>query len=145
MSSISPLSGLLTVSHLRFTNLWLSLGIFLIGFATLMSLISVPDPLKAVILNDKLTHVAAYGCLMGWFAQIFRHDLTRAALVVLFVVLGVGMEYLQSMVPSRHFEVADMLANTCGILLAWALSYTRMGELLQMFEDALMGGVVQSA
>ncbi len=80
-------------------------------------------------------HVVAYAGLMGWFAQIYRHDLARLLLVVGFVAFGVFIEYLQGMTPSRHFDVYDMVANSCGIILAWALSYTILGTILERFES----------
>lgn len=102
-----------------------------------MSLISVPAQVKAVMVNDKVTHLVVYGLLMGWFGQIFRHDLTRLLLVVLLVSMGIGIEYLQGMVPSRQFEILDMIANTSGVVLAWALCYTWMGRILEWFEKSL--------
>jgi len=53
------------------------------------------------------------------------------------------MEYAQSMVPARHFEYLDMIANTCGVLLAWALAYTWMGSLLEWFERTFMSWIPQ--
>lgn len=134
-------SGLLAARHLKFAPVWLFLGFLLIAFIFVMSVISVPASVKSFLLNDKLMHVAVYGCLMGWFAQIFRHDLMRLALVSGFILMGVGMEYVQSMVPSRHFEVLDMIANTSGIVLAWALAYTSMGQLLVWFEKTFLGWI----
>lgn len=134
-------SGLLTTRHLKFAPLWLVLGFLLIGFICFMSVVSIPAPVKQFLLNDKLMHVGVYGCLMGWFAQIFRHDLTRLGLGAAFVLMGIGMEYVQSTVPSRQFEFLDMIANTCGVLLAWALAYTWMGGLLEWFEKTFLGWV----
>ncbi len=134
----SPISrtsaGTIAAQKLRFAPLWFVIGIALIAAICFMSVISVPAEVKKFLLNDKLLHVGVYGCLMGWFAQIFRHDLTRLLLAAAFVLMGVGMEYVQSMVPSRQFEVLDMIANTCGIVLAWALAYTWMGGILGWIE-----------
>ena len=136
--NLSP-SGLLSVTHLRYTGFWLLIGFSLIAGISFMSLISIPAPVKQFLLNDKLMHVAVYGCLMGWFAQIFRHDLTRLMLGILFVSMGVLIEYIQGMVPHRQFEVLDMIANTSGVVLAWALAYTWMGGLLEWFEKSFLG------
>jgi len=86
------------------------------------------------MLHDKVAHLIAYAGLMGWFVQIFRHDLTRLVLLLGFVTLGIGVEFVQGMVPSRQFEVLDMIANTSGALLAWALAYTRVGQILPAVE-----------
>jgi len=75
---------------------------------------------------------------MGWFSQLFRHDLTRLLLAFGFTALGIGMEFLQGMVPHRQFDGVDMLANTSGVLLAWALAYTCVGNALPAIERPLI-------
>lgn len=128
-------NNLFRVRHLRFKRLWLATGLFLISGVTLASVTSVPDQVQSLFINDKLTHVAVYACLMGWFAQIFRHDLTRLIFVVLLSAMGVGIEFMQAATPTRQFEVLDMVANTSGVVLAWALAYTWVGTILWRFES----------
>jgi len=131
---------LLALDHLAHGRLWLGLGALLVALVMVGSLISVPAPVGRVMAHDKLVHLIAYATLMAWFSQLFRHDLTRLLLGLGFIVLGILMELLQGMVPSRRFEFVDMVANSSGVLLAWALSYTRLGELLPAFERRVMGG-----
>lgn len=127
--------NLLCVRHLRFKRLWLACGLLLISGVTFASVVSVPSQVSSLLINDKLAHVFVYGCLMGWFAQIFRHDLTRLIFVVLLSGMGIGIEFLQAATPTRHFEVLDMIANTSGVVLAWALAYTWVGTILWRFEN----------
>jgi VanZ family protein len=126
--------GLFVSQHLRYKRLWLLVGLLMVCIVMLLSVIDVPPPVKYAMAHDKLVHLFVYMALTGWFSQIFRHDLTRLLFVCFFVAMGVGMEFLQGMVPSRQFDVLDMVANSCGVLLAWALSYTWVGELLAQFE-----------
>lgn len=133
-------NNLFRVRHLRFKRLWLAVGLFLISGVTLASVTSVPDQVQTLLLNDKLVHVAVYACLMGWFAQIFRHDLTRLIFVVMLSAMGVGIEFLQAATPTRQFEVLDMIANTSGVVLAWALAYTWVGTILWRFESLFVKG-----
>ncbi|MFK7890689.1 MAG: hypothetical protein AB8B63_07720, partial [Granulosicoccus sp.] len=72
--------------------------------------------------------------LMGWFAQIFRHDLTRLLLALGLAALGIGIEFIQGAVPYRELEVLDMVANVSGVVLAWALAYTWVGNILTWVE-----------
>lgn len=131
-------TGLLEISHLRYKRVWLGLGVLAILLVVYASVASIPDQLKVFLLKDKLLHAVAYGVLMGWFAQIFRHDLARLLLVAMFVLLGVTMEFVQGMVPSRQFDYLDMIANTSGVLLAWALAYTWFGRALEWFEQRIL-------
>jgi len=137
--------NLLAISHLRFKRLWVSIGLLLILGVFLGSVLSVPSAVQGFIYSDKLTHLVVYAALMGWFSQIYRHDLTRLMLAISIALLGVGMEYLQGMVPQRQFEFADMVANSSGVLLAWALAYTSVGNLLPWIESRLFPSAVALA
>ena len=126
--------GLLHAKHLHYRYLWAFVGVSMVFAILTLSLISIPQPVAKFLLSDKILHGVVYAGLMGWFAQIFRHDLMRLILVICFIALGIGIEFLQALTPSRQFDVWDMIANTSGIVLAWALSYTKMGTVLERFE-----------
>ncbi len=138
------LSGLTVIGHLRLKRLWLGIGALLIGGVAAASVVAVPTPVQAFMLDDKLTHLVVYAGLMGWFAQIFRHDLTRLLFAALFTGMGVAMEFLQAMTPSRQFDILDMVANTSGVVLAWALAYTWVGNLLVKFESRFLSPASRS-
>jgi len=99
-----------------------------------LSLIDPPQLIKTAFTRDKLLHAVAYCALMGWFAQIFHHYLIRIWLVGLFIALGVGVEFLQGLLPTRDFDIFDMIANSFGVLLAWVLCHTWVGQILIWFE-----------
>ncbi|MFK7855835.1 MAG: VanZ family protein [Granulosicoccus sp.] len=126
--------GMMAVEHLRFKRLWLGLGLLMVAIVTLGSVISIPPTIKAFMLQDKVLHTLAYACLMAWFAQIYRHDLTRLLLVIALTGMGIGIEFIQGMVPHRQFDLLDMIANTSGVVLAWALAYTWVGNVLCWME-----------
>lgn len=127
--------GVLAINHLRYKWLWLGIGLALVATVFFASIISVPPAIQFFMLQDKIMHTVAYATLMGWFAQIYRHDLTRLVLVLGFIAMGIGIEYLQGMTATRHFDVIDMVANTSGVVLAWALAYTWVGEVLPWLEQ----------
>ena len=127
--------GLFRAHHLRYRYLWAFIGLSMVAAVLTLSLIDIPKPVAKFLLSDKILHGIAYAGLMGWFAQIFRHDLTRLLLVASFIALGIFIEFLQALTPTRQFDVLDMIANTSGIILAWALSYTVLGSLLERFES----------
>jgi len=128
-------TNLFAITHLRFKRLWVGVGVFMVLAVFAGSLMSLPQPLKAVMLQDKVLHTLAYACLMGWFAQIYRHDLTRLVLVLALIAMGIFIEFVQGRTGYRHFDVLDMVANTSGVVLAWALAYTRVGNVLAWTEQ----------
>ena len=128
---------------MRYKWLWLAIGFSLIAAIFAGSIMDIPIEVKRFVLQDKVMHMSVYACLMGWFAQIYRHDLTRLFLVITFISMGIVIEFLQSMTATRQFELLDMIANTSGVVLAWALGYTWFGSLLSRLERLL--GVTNSA
>ena len=76
---------------------------------------------------DKIIHVGLFGSLalslFSHFEQYskasFQTTRTKALSLILCIVFGIGMEFYQKyFVPSRGFEVGDMLADAMGALLA---------------------------
>lgn len=130
--------GLLRAEHLRYRYVWAFIGFSMVLAILAVSLINIPPPVAKILWSDKLLHGIAYGGLMGWFAQIFRHDLMRLILLAGFIALGISIEFLQALTPTRQFDLHDMVANTGGAIVAWALSYTVLGTLLERFEVLVM-------
>ncbi len=76
---------------------------------------------------DKIIHIGLFGSLalslffhFEQYSNIsFRSTRTKALSLILCIVFGIGMEFYQkNFVPSRGFEVGDMLADAMGALLA---------------------------
>jgi glycopeptide antibiotics resistance protein len=61
---------------------------------------------------------------MTWFAQIYHDKFQRNMIALVFVLMGITLEYLQSFDAVRFFEIGDMLANTSGVALGLYLSLT---------------------
>lgn len=74
--------------------------------------------------GDKLGHLLAYGLLMFWFCFLYRHGDTRLAYGIGWIALGIALEFAQAATGYRSFEVADMIANSLGVLLGWGISAT---------------------
>ncbi|MEI7588814.1 MAG: VanZ family protein [Chitinophagia bacterium] len=90
-----------------------------------------PNSLIAMIMSlplaDKVIHMALFGSLaLSFFVHYevsskhFLKSIRAKAYTLIFCILyGIGMEYYQKYyVPSRSFEVADMLADAIGAILA---------------------------
>jgi len=80
--------------------------------------------------QDKIVHIILFGSLM--FAALFHFDQletaffkttrARALTMIVCIVYGIGMEFYQKyFVPTRGFEVTDMLSDAAGVLLSLPL------------------------
>ena len=75
----------------------------------------------ATHINDKTLHFTAYALLA--FIPVVGFQLRRGIpLALSMVFLGVALEFAQRLVPSRSFEIADMVANALGVLAGIVLA-----------------------
>lgn len=66
--------------------------------------------------GDKLGHFLAYGLLMFWFAALYRGMRARIGYALLWIALGIALEFVQRETGYRSFGLADMVADTLGVL-----------------------------
>ncbi|MFK8016617.1 MAG: VanZ family protein [Gammaproteobacteria bacterium] len=128
---------------LRLKNLWLGVGILLVIAVFVLSLLPSPKMPMPPSLQDKTGHIIAYFVLMFWFSGLWP----RAAqwrLAVVFVLMGVGLEFVQGFIPSRFSDTLDMLANTLGVVVAWALVRLGADRWMQVIERLFFGATSQT-
>lgn len=119
--------------ELRYRRLWHALGLALVALVVFLSL--TPDPLDIGRFEEiNIGHVVAYGVLMLWFAQLFRSGRGRFGVGVALVLMGVALEYAQSMTGYRSFAYADMRDNAIGVGAGLVLGITRLGAALQVVD-----------
>ena len=73
--------------------------------------------------GDKLGHFVAYGSLMLWFCLLYPRRPARIAHALGWTAMGVGLEFIQGQLGYRTYEPFDMVANTLGVLIGWALAF----------------------
>ena len=115
----------------RFDVLWAACGA---AFVVLVIYLSVtPDPVRApTVEHFKTGHILAYAWCMLWFAQVWRRFRERLVIGVALLALGVGLEYVQDMLPwHRDFAVADMIDDAIGVAIGLALAYTPAGRIFE--------------
>jgi VanZ family protein len=82
-------------------------------------------PLKEAVLpgGDKLHHFVAYGTVMFvWIIALAPQTRRQQiSLAILFILMGIAVEFIQGIVPYRFFSWADALANAVGVLLGWLI------------------------
>lgn len=125
------------MTDLRFIKLWHFIGIGIIIFIFYMTLTPHPVQLSGSG-TDKLFHFSGYFVLMAWYTQLLKH---RTVAVLLFITMGIGLEFAQLLVNTRSFEWADMLANVSGVVIATFLFRGVLTRLLFLFETRLLNRI----
>lgn len=122
-------------------RLWVSVGWALVSIVIYLSLIFAPPNILEFTFADKLKHMLAYGMLMGWFCQLYTTRKSQLVWALAFCLLGIMMEFAQSWGGHRFFDVADMAANSFGVLLGWWLSNTWLAGSLLRVDHVLSGSL----
>ena len=120
---------------MRYRRLWLFLGIVYTLLLITISLIRVPDIDMPVSFADKIIHFLMYFILVGWFVQLYKNFSLRIIILLLAVLLGLAIEYLQGMTTYRSFDLVDALANGLGATTAFVLAATRFDEFLSWLDE----------
>jgi len=117
-------------------RLWRAIGVGLILLVIWLSL--TPTPIEIPVeQGDKFGHLAAYGTLMFWFANLDARLRQRLGYATAFVALGIALEFAQGLTDYRVFEVADMVANAIGVLLGWIVAPPRGPDVLGFMQRRL--------
>jgi VanZ family protein len=103
------------VATRKFRLVWIVFGWLLVLAVTYLSLTPKP-PETSVEFGDKIGHLIAYATLMSWWHQIERN---ACRLALLFILMGLALEILQSMGGDRQGDIFDMAANGLGVGLGW--------------------------
>ena len=126
------------VPDLKLRFLWLMIGYALVGLVVFLSLTSSPVDMELDLpYQDKFFHALAYFTLMAWFSQIYHDRFQRNMIAVVFVFMGVTLEYLQGFDPNRYFEFADMIANSAGVALGFFVALTSAKNILVRVERVI--------
>ncbi len=125
--------------ELKLRLLWLAIGYALVVLVIYLSLTSTPIEMGVYFsFEDKLYHALAYFTLMAWFSQIYHSHKQRIILVVVFVLMGLSLELLQSLNPNRFAEYGDMAANTAGAALGFVVTLSGVKNTLLRLEELIL-------
>ena len=105
--------------RLYYHQLWFVIGCSIVCLIIYLSLTTSGAMVVTSLLNDKVGHTLGYFGTMLWFMQLYKANTIRLALAVIFICMGIALEYIQGMGGVRIFEVADMAANMTGVVLGW--------------------------
>ncbi len=125
--------------NLKLRSFWLAIAYGLVVLVVYLSLTS--NPVKtglSFLYQDKFFHALAYFVLMSWFAQIYHTNTGRNIIAIILISVGVSLEFFQGFSPVRYYEVADMLANSAGVVLGYFLTLTKARNFLVRFEKIVL-------
>lgn len=99
-----------------------------------------PDPNIALRVpeGDKLLHMLAFTCLMGWWGNVYGDARRRLAAAAMCLGFGVFIEWAQWMSPPRDADPFDVLADALGIGVAMLLLRTPLARVLASGEAWLL-------
>jgi VanZ family protein len=103
------------LSKLNTRRIWATLGWILVGSIFYLSLTPKP-PSSGIQFGDKIGHFIAYASLMFWWSRLASQ---RCRLALIFVLMGLTIEILQSLSGFRQGDIYDMAANTLGVGFGW--------------------------
>lgn len=106
--------------NLRFPWIWW-IGAWLLVAGVCIGSLLPGSVIAGLSVQDKILHAGAYAALMLWFAGLFSRRRHWIVALLLFV-LGLSLDLLQGTSATRTFDLADVAANTGGILVALLLS-----------------------
>jgi hypothetical protein len=124
------------VLPLRFPKLWTAVAWLLTAGVIVGSLLP-NDVVEAIHVRDKLLHAGSYFVLMVSFAGFYRRELYPVVAAVL-IALGVGLDLLQLLTETRHFDWKDIAMNSAGITAGLVLSWWLLGGWCQRVEQRLL-------
>ena len=96
----------------------LSWMVFFVGLLAVIALsVMPPGAIPNTGLSDKMGHMAAYAALALAGGIAIRGARSLLMLVAGLLLLGLGLELVQALLPSRLASGHDILANVVGITL----------------------------
>jgi VanZ family protein len=117
----------------RYFRLWRAIGVLMVLVVCVASLApSLPPP--PGLHGDKVEHFIAYGSLTYWWGMLYPQRTQRWLTFLLFVLMGIGLEFAQRATGYRVLDVFDMAANTVGALLGRMAVETPFGRLLGVLD-----------
>ena len=103
----------------------LTLGFLLMALIVYLSLtcsLFVTNFIGQLPSGYEIGHIVSYAILMLFFSYTLPKEANRLKLGLVFIGIGVGLEFLQELTPDRAFEFQDIAANTSGVIIGGLLS-----------------------
>jgi len=113
--------------ELLYRRWWLAGGFLLLITILILFLMPLSGLVETPPYSDKVLHTLAFTLLMLWFSGLVNARHYRWLFMSL-LIYGAVIEMLQSLTGYRMMELADLLADTIGLLLGWTLAHAYLGN-----------------
>ena len=110
---------------LKYKGLWLIVGLSMVMFIVYSSLVS--DPLSVDMgfeWQDKVLHTVGYFGVMGWFVQIYHQQKARYILALVFIAMGISLEFLQ--------DFGGVRCQYSGCVAGMVIGYNTVPEIIEL-------------
>ena len=131
MASLNPAAAM---KPLRRPGLWLGLWLLALVAVCVVCLVPLDSMPPLPDNSDKVEHLLAYFTLAAGAVQLFGGNRALLVAALGLVALGIGIEFAQGMTAYRSADPMDALANSIGVLIGLATSFTPWRDALLRFD-----------
>lgn len=124
------------MNKLSHQKIWLFLGMIFVIITYIICLIPIKSSGEGIPHFDKVIHFLIYFVLGFWFLLSFELKFLPKVLVGL-IAMGVSIELLQGLTPSRSFDYFDIMANSFGCFAGLFFAKNIFSELFIKIEGLL--------
>jgi VanZ family protein len=126
-----------TSGRLMLQRWWIVAGVVLMLWGLYIALEADPALQLDFAGGDKLLHALGFGCLVGWWGNVFSTWRARWRAALACLVYGALVEVLQAFTPPRSADALDLLADAIGIGAGLLLLRTPLARVLVRIEQML--------
>jgi VanZ family protein len=121
-----------TQNPYRYAALWRACGWAMVAAVVVLSLLPQLPQAPSFLGWDKAQHFIGYAVLTFWFCLCYSRHWRWPAF---FVALGTLLELLQGFTGIRTADLFDIFANSIGVFIGLALSFTPLASGLRRLDD----------
>ena len=120
-------------NELRLTRYWFALAYMMLLVFGILSLIPGPD----IGDSDKIAHFVGYAALAAWFSLIIEQRKSLWYILIGLISYGLLLELLQSLTSYRFGDLADVVANSLGVITGLVFYFSPLRRILRKVDSWL--------
>ena len=121
-------------NELRLARYWFALAYIMLLVFGILSLMPGPD----IGDSDKIAHFVGYAALSAWFCLIIEQRNSLWRILIGLISYGLLLELLQSLTSYRFGDLADVVANSLGVITGLVFYFTPLRRILRKVDRWLL-------